>query len=143
MTGIDTCFLVDLEVRESPRHEGARAVFEEWKEHKNEVLAVYDHVFLEFAHILSDPKRFERPLSMDAALARAHFWMRLERVRVVSSTVSSFEQARLWMTAFHLGRKRIIDTHLAAAYREAGARTLITTNADDFRLFDAFELRAY
>ena len=143
MIGIDTSFLVDLEVIESPRHAGAFRYFEEWRRDPDAVFLVYDHVFLEFMHIVTDPKRFDAPLPFPAAMARAHFWMGQRRVRIVHQSAESFEQARLWMVAFRLGRKRIIDTHMAAAYRSSGARALLTANPDDFRIFDAFELPPY
>ncbi|HCM27714.1 MAG: hypothetical protein A2Z99_12300 [Treponema sp. GWB1_62_6] len=143
MTGIDTSFLVDLEVIESPRHAGALRYFEDWRRDSDNLFAVYDHVFLEFMHIVTDPKRFDSPLSFPEALVRSHFWMRQRRVRIVHQSAESFEQARIWTVAFKLGRKRIIDTHMAAAYRSAGVTALLTANPDDFRAFDAFELPAY
>jgi predicted nucleic acid-binding protein len=143
MTGIDTSFLVDLEVIESPRHAGALRYFEDWRRDSSNVFAVYDHVFLEFMHIVTDPRRFNSPLLFPAALARAHFWMRQRRVRIVHQSAESFEQARLWMLAFKLGRKRIIDTHMAAAYRSSGVTAILTANPDDFQIFDAFELPPY
>ncbi len=39
-----------------------------------------------------------------------------------------------------LGRKRILDTQLAATLHRHGVRRLLTSNPDDFRVFGVFEL---
>ena len=39
-----------------------------------------------------------------------------------------------------LGRKRLLDTLLAATYRQGGVRSLLTTNPEDFGVFDCFAL---
>jgi len=44
------------------------------------------------------------------------------------------------MSKYGLGRKRIIDTHLAASLYSAGVRRIMTSNAGDFSTFGAFEL---
>jgi len=44
------------------------------------------------------------------------------------------------MEEFRLGRKRILDTYLAATYHERGIRRLATGNAADFALFKVFDL---
>ena len=46
-----------------------------------------------------------------------------------------------WMTAHQLGRKRILDTMLAATYRSAGIDSLLTTNARDFANLRRFYVR--
>jgi len=44
-----------------------------------------------------------------------------------------------WMRQFNLGRKRILDTHLAAVLHGAGVRRLLTANPADFAVFGALE----
>jgi len=44
------------------------------------------------------------------------------------------------MARHRLGKKRVLDTMLAATYVSAGIRRLITGNADDYRLFKELEL---
>lgn len=143
MTGIDTTWLVDLEVLESPRHAGAVSLFQDWRQERSSLLAVYYHVFLEFQRVVTDPRRFESPLSMGGAIERTAYWMDLERVRVVYPTETSFKRAQLWLSAWNLGRKRLVDTHMAAAYAEAGVDRLLTANPADFRIFEVFELPEY
>jgi len=44
------------------------------------------------------------------------------------------------MTDLQLGRKRILDTEYAALLHVRGVRRLLPNNADDFRVFNAFEI---
>ena len=73
MTGIDTTFLIDLEIADSPRHEGALKLFEKWRAEKHSVLAIFNQTFLEFQHVITDGKRFNSPLSMEQAIERTWF----------------------------------------------------------------------
>ncbi len=45
-----------------------------------------------------------------------------------------------WLDQLQLGRKRLLDTLLAATYRHCGIQSLLTTNPDDFAVFDGFAL---
>jgi predicted nucleic acid-binding protein len=45
-----------------------------------------------------------------------------------------------WMDHFRLGRKRILDTFLAATYVSHGIRRILSTDAEGFRLFGALEV---
>jgi hypothetical protein len=40
------------------------------------------------------------------------------------------------MRRYQLGRKRVLDTLLAATYRAADVTSLLTLNATDFTVFD-------
>jgi len=44
-----------------------------------------------------------------------------------------------WMRRHQLGRKRVLDTMLAATYRAAGVTSLLTLNGEDFAVFGEFE----
>jgi hypothetical protein len=44
------------------------------------------------------------------------------------------------MRRFNLGRKRILDTHLAAVLHTHGVRKLMTSNPADFAVFQVFDL---
>lgn len=148
MLGIDTCFLVDLDVTSSPRHSGAVSLFNKWKTEykksgsKNQ-LAIYYNVFLEYQHIVTDNKRFTSPLTMEQAIERIWFWTDLDCVNVLYPDDDSFKRAQMWLSMYKLGRKRLIDTHMAACYAENGVTTLWTNNRDDFKIFEVFELPEY
>jgi hypothetical protein len=44
------------------------------------------------------------------------------------------------MRQFNLGRKRILDTHLAAILHTNGVRRLLTSNPADFKIFGVLEI---
>jgi hypothetical protein len=43
-----------------------------------------------------------------------------------------------WLKQYSLGRKRLLDTLLAATYHQAGITSLLTTNPADFAVFGVF-----
>lgn len=143
MTGIDTTFLIDLEIRESPRHERAVRIFNEWRAEKNTQLVIFSHVFNEFLHVITDERRFLHPVPMEKAIERCWFWLDQERVKVVYSDDDSLKRELLWMSMHELGRKRINDTAMAAAYAQAGVSKIITANPADFETLDTFEIITY
>ena len=143
MIGIDTTFLIDLEITDSPRHEGALKLFDKWQKEKHSVLAIYSHSFLEFEHVITDSKRFNTPLTTEQAIERIWFWLDQERIKVIFPTEVSLKRALLWSNMFKLGRKRIQDTHMAAAFAEAGVSELWIANPSDFEIFETFDLVDY
>ena len=143
MIGIDTTFLIDLEIADSPRHEAALKLFNKWLEEKHSVLAIYNHTFLEFQHVITDSKRFNTPLTMEEAIERSWFWIDQERIQIIYPTESSLKRALLWCNMYKLGRKRIQDTHMAAAFAEAGVSELWTANPADFEILETFDLVDY
>ena len=143
MIGIDTTFLIDLEITDSPRHKAALKLFRKWLSEKHSVLAIYNQSFLEFQHMVTDSKRFNSPLTMEQAIERCWFWIDQERVKVIYPTENSLKRALLWGSMYKLGRKRIQDTHMAAAFAEAGVSELWTANPSDFEVLETFDLINY
>lgn len=143
MIGIDTTFLIDLELSESPRHAGAVALFEKWRAEKHTELSIYNQSFLEFQHVITDSRRFNSPLIMEQAVERSWFWIDQERIKVVFPTETSLQRALLWTNMYKLGRKRIQDTHMAAAFAESGVSELWTANPSDFDIFEMFQTVSY
>lgn len=143
MIGIDSTFLIDLEITDSPRHQQALKLFNKWQAQKHSVLAIYNQSFLEFEHVVTDLKRFNSPLTMEQAIDRTWFWLDQERIKIIHSTDSSIKRALLWSSMYKLGRKRIQDTHMAAAFAETGVSELWTANPHDFEVFEVFDLVDY
>lgn len=143
MTGIDTTFLIDLEVTDSPRHTGAVQLFEKWQQERHSVLAIFNQSFSEFQHVITDARRFNNPLSMEQAVERTWFWLDQERIKIIFPGTTSLKRALLWMNMHKLGRRRIQDTHMAAAFVEAGVTELWTANPADFEIFESFDLINY
>jgi hypothetical protein len=45
-----------------------------------------------------------------------------------------------WVREHRLGRKRLLETQLAAALHEAGVHRIITQNRRDFEVYGVFEI---
>jgi len=134
MIGADTSFLVQLELVELPAHSAAHQLLEREILQPQVPLAIAPQVLAEFIHIVTDPKRFQKPLTMNEAIAKARFWWNAVEVRHVFPTDDSTRLALDWLERHQLGRKRILDTQLAAILWTAGIQRLITSNPADFRL---------
>lgn len=61
-------------------------------------------------------------------------------ISVLETTPQSLRQTLNWMRAFNLGRKRILDTKLAAIFHSVGVQRLLTSNPSDFAVFKVFEI---
>ena len=139
MTGLDTNILVALVVKEHEFHERATATLN-WEISQGETFAVTPAVLAEFIHAVTDARRVERPLDMAQALADAHYWWTGLQTRPTFPTQESTVLCLDWMQRHRLGRKRILDTMLAATLYTAGVRRIFTANPDDFRVFGVFDL---
>ncbi len=135
MIGADTTFLVQLELKETPGHAAAHALLKREILDPGIPLGLSPQVLAEFIHVVTDPRRFQHPLTMDAAVAKARFWWQAVEVKPLLPTVESTALALHWLHQHRLGRKRILDTQLAALFWSRGVRSLISSNAADFQLF--------
>lgn len=140
LKGIDTTFLVEAEVLEAPRHQAVRTYLDEKLLGRGQQLALAPQVICEFVHIVTDDRRFERPLSVLDALARAQLWWQAREVRQVYPGAESVSLLFEWLERFKLGRKRLLDTQLAATYHAAGIVEILTSNARDFSTFGCFKV---
>ena len=140
ISGVDTTFLVQLELSEAPEHSAAQRFLHSQILEKKIQVALAPQVLIEFIHVVTDPKRFERPLSMLEALKKANLWWMSAEVRQVTLPGDGFLMVLNWLTSFGLGRKRLLDTQLAVTYHLAGVSSIITSNTSDFEIFEVFEL---
>ena len=138
--GIDTTFLVHLEILETPEHQRAKAYLDSEILDKSERLALTPQVLAEFIHIVTDPRRFRQPLPMVQAHEKATFWWQAAEIDQLYPDAHSVALFLDWMQAHNLGRKRILDTFLAATYHAAGISEIITTNVRDYSVFDCFTI---
>ena len=131
--GLDTGFLVAAAVREHADHDAAHDTLTRLLS-AGIVIAIAPQVLAEFIHIVTDHRRFARPLDVAAARQLAErWWTAREAVRVFPDDAAT-RQFLAWLQQFSLGRKRLLDTLLAAIYQRAGISSLLTTNPADFRL---------
>jgi predicted nucleic acid-binding protein len=81
-------------------------------------IAIAPQVLAEFIHIVTDPRRFTQPLDMTAAIQLAEqWWTARETVRSFPDHATTW-QFLSWLRQFSLGRKRLLDTLLAATYAD-------------------------
>jgi predicted nucleic acid-binding protein len=138
--GVDTSFLVALAVREHPSHGNCRRLFESEIQGGEGTMAVAAQVLAEFCHVVSDPRRFERPLEMAEAVELCEQWWNAQECRPVPVDAEVGALFLTWMVEFGLGRKRLLDTLLAASYHASGVKRLASTDWRDFERYGVFEL---
>ena len=137
---LDTDVLVNWLVRGSPFHRRARRLVESEVSRRRGSIGLVPQVLHEFLHVATDPKRFERPFSMPQAIALAReLWDAQEVVRIVPQPTVMHRTLEL-LSTLSLGRKRILDTVLAATLEASGVTRLATFNAGDFRIFPFLEI---
>lgn len=138
-TGIDTSFLVAAEVNSHPEHLRARSKLQTLVQN-GERLALAPQVLAEFVHVVTDSRRFTSPLNMFAAIQRADAWWNSPEVVQCFPTNNSTRTFLAWLSTHQLGRKRVLDTMLAATYHAAAVQSLLTLNGDDFKVFGCLDL---
>lgn len=143
MIGLDTTTLVAYELCEVAGHEGIRATVQNLSRSGEAPFVLAPQVIHEFLHVTTDPRRFEKPLTFPEALSRAKFWWNSSDVTNCYPDARSESLALQWMGDFKLGRKRILDTALAAAYHSFGVRRMATANPADFAVFEVFSFEAW
>jgi predicted nucleic acid-binding protein len=111
--GLDTGFLVTAEVSEHAEHAAARGALARLLA-AGDLIAIAPQVLAEFIHVVTDPRRFTRPLDMPAALRLAEQWWTAREVTRVFPDEAATRQFLTWLQRFSLGRKRLLDTLLAA-----------------------------
>ena len=140
MRGIDTTFMVAHELAELPLHARAREVARRSGRQGEARFALVPQVLMEFLHVVTDPRRFQKPLAMEEAVARADFWWGAKEIIQVVPGPESFRLCFRWIREHRLARKRLLDTQLAASLHQAGVHRIITQNRKDFEIFGVFEI---
>jgi len=135
--GLDTGFLVAAEMLEHAEHIAARNTFARFLA-TGDLIAIAPQVLAEFIHVATDPRRFAQPLDMTAARQLAQQWWTAREVVQLFPNDAATRQFLAWLQQFSLGRKRLLDTLLAATYQQAGVQSLLTTNPADFTVFGIF-----
>lgn len=137
--GLDTSFIVGVEMGDHARHGRAREFLV--KAIANGArFALAPQVMAELVHVLTDAKRFAHPLTVQRAVQRAESWWNAVEVQPVYPGDAAVKQYCEWLPRFRLGRKRVLDTLLAATYYTNGITRIATLNAPDFAIFERFEL---
>jgi predicted nucleic acid-binding protein len=138
MIGLDCNILVQLAMADHAAN-GQTVTAVEAETQKGEKLVIPPFVVAEFLHVTTDARRFTPPLTMVEAIDWIEEFLKNPSVRVLEPSQASLDQTLRWMRQFTLGRKRILDTQLAATLQCSGVRRLLTSNPDDFAVFGALE----
>ncbi|HLE36204.1 MAG TPA: hypothetical protein VI699_03555 [Candidatus Acidoferrales bacterium] len=77
---------------------------------------------------------------MEQAIRRAEIWWNAAEVDQVFPTAESTRLFLDWLEEHKLGRKRLLDTMLAATLQTGGVTSLLTLNQKDFTVFEDFTL---
>ena len=135
--GLDTSFLVAVEVSSHAEHAACRARFQKMVR-AGDTFSLVPQILAEFIHVVTDPRRFSSPLTMEQAIERAAIWWNAAEVVHVFPTADSTLLFLNWIGECNLGRKRLLGTMLAATLRAASVTSILTLNRDDFTVFDDF-----
>jgi predicted nucleic acid-binding protein len=137
MIGLDTSFLVAWAIPEHPQHDTCRALSDQ-AVRAGRQFGLTPGILAEFIHVTTDPRRFEKPLPMADALRLAQFWAQAVEVTLLRQDQPANAQWLQWMERFHLGRKRLLDTLIAATWHTSGITEIFTLNPADFTVFQHF-----
>jgi predicted nucleic acid-binding protein len=135
--GIDTSFLVAVEVSSHTEHARVRAQFQKFLKAGDD-FALTPQILAEFIHVVTDPRRFSAPLGLEQAIQRAEIWWNAAEVVHVFPTAESTLLFLNWLTEHRLGRKRLLDTMLASTLLAGEVVSILTLNRGDFEIFGSF-----
>ena len=135
--GLDTSFLVAVEVDSREEHATCRARFQRLLK-AGDTFSIAPQILAEFIHVVTDPRRFSSPLTQEQAIGRSEIWWNAAEVVHVFPTAESTLLFLGWLEEFKLGRKRLLDTMLASTLQAGGVTSTLTLNRDDFAVFGGF-----
>jgi predicted nucleic acid-binding protein len=138
MIGLDCNILVQLAIADHAANAKTAAAVQT-ETQKGETMVLPSFVVAEFLHVTTDDRRFAPPLTMAEALDWIEEFLRSPAVSLLEPSRASVDQTLRWMRQFNLGRKRILDTHLAAMLHTSGVNRLLTSNPADFTVFEFLE----
>jgi predicted nucleic acid-binding protein len=138
MIGLDCHVLVQLAFADHPAN--AKTLLAVQFETGHGTKLVFPSLVVnEFLHVATDMRRFDPALEMTEALDWVDEFLAKPAVELLEANTASMDQTLRWMRQFSLGRKRILDTHLAAILYTSGVRRLLTANPSDFAVFGVLE----
>jgi predicted nucleic acid-binding protein len=138
--GVDTNVLVYAHVAALPEHVGVKAFLARQLDRRDVTLVVTPAVLHEFVHVVTDPRRFDPPVSMTEALALARLWLGRANVDCLATDADALADALALIERHGLGRRRLADTLFAATLLRHGVRQLATCNPADFAVFSSLQL---
>ena len=134
--GLDTNLIVEAHLPGLPRHEIARSFLDDQLAVSDVTLVVTPLVLHEVVHVVTDPRRFDPPLSMIEALTLARAYVGGSNVECLAVDEHCLVLALDLLQRHRLGRNRVADCLLAATLLANGVHRLATFNPTDFAAFD-------
>lgn len=138
--GLDTNVLVYAHLAALPEHGVVRQFLAAQLARRDITLVVTPSVLHEFLHVVTDPRRFDPPVSMAEAVALARLYLGRANVLCVPTDAEALAEALVLVERHGLGRKRLADSLLAATLIRHGVHDLLTCNRSDFEAFTALRL---
>ncbi len=133
--GIDANVLIYSAIESMPEHKPVLSFFERRVLTGELTCAVSFLALLEFIHITTDAKRFRNPLDIEESITIAEqYWQATNWHRLLPQFTTGARAFGL-LREHKIGRKRLLDTYLAANLLENGITSLITCDTDDFKIF--------
>lgn len=125
---VDANILLYAEDSLNPRHRQARAWWDERLSGGDPVCLCW-MVLSAFIRIGTNPRAFERPLSLEQALARVQSWLDQPCVKIIHPTARHWTVFRQLLLDGQAVANLVTDAHLAALAIEHGCE-LMSTDAD-------------
>src|SRR5687768_9937318 len=122
--GLDTSFLVAVEVSSHDEHAVARAKFQKLVK-AGDTFSLSPQILAEFIHVVTDPHRFAAPLTLEQAVERAEIWWNAAEIVHLFPTAESTLLFLGWLEEHGLGRKRLLDTMLASTMCAGGVTSML------------------
>ena len=138
--GVDANVLIYSAIESMPEHRRVRSFFERRVLTRDLTCAVTFPVLLEFIHITTDPRRFKPPLSLRESVDIAEQYWNASNWRQLLPQSVTGNRALDLLIRYSLGRKRLLDTYLAATLLDNGVTLLVTCDSKDFEVFRELEL---
>jgi uncharacterized protein len=125
---VDANVLLYAEDQQSPHHEMAREWWDAQLSGASPVCLCWT-VLGAFIRIGTNPRVFERPLSLDQALSRVQSWLDQPCTRIIHPTERHWIVFQKMLIAGQAIANLVTDAHLAALASEHGCE-LISTDSD-------------
>lgn len=125
---VDANILLYAEDSLSPQHQQARIWWDDQLSKESPVCLCWT-VLAAFIRIGSNPRVFEKPLSLEQALSRVQSWLDQPCIRIVRPTENHWSLFQQMLTDGQAVANLVTDAHLAALSIEHGC-SLASTDAD-------------
>ena len=125
---VDANILLYAEDSLNPRHRKARVWWDDRLSGADPVCLCWT-VLSAFLRISTNPRAFERPLSLEQSLARVQSWLDQPCVKIIHPTERHWTVFRRMLTDGQAVANLVTDAHLAALAIEHGCE-LISTDSD-------------